>query len=296
MNKKEKQSEDVQNRKDSGRSKARSENLSVRNERYRKTLKNMIIMDDIFMRNVFKEQKCTEYVLRVIMQQKDLQVTDQTLQADYRNLHGRSATLDCVVEDQKGQLINLEIQQDNEGAAPKRARYHSSLMDANTLDPGDKHEKLPKHWVIFITKGDPLGHKLPIYHVNRKIEEINEVFADETHMIYVNSQCQEDTELGRLMHDLHCKDAKDMYSSVLAERVRQLKETEKGVTEMCQAMEELYKEGVEDGFSEGVEFGKENKTKEIVLSLASMCMSVEDIAKAVKMNIEIVQEWIFQQA
>lgn len=292
MKTEEKKNEDSQNRKDSDISENRKKNLSERNERYRKILKNMTIMDDIFMRNVFKEQKCTEYVLRIIMQQKDLQVTDQTLQADYKNLHGRSAILDCVAQDQKGQLINLEIQQDNEGATPKRARYHSSLLDANALDPGDKHEKLPKHWVIFITKGDPLGHKLPIYHVNRKIEEIDEAFADKTHMIYVNSQCQEDTELGRLMHDLHCKDAKDMYSGVLADRVRKLKETEKGVMEMCQAMEELY----HDGYSEGVEVGEERRTKKIALSLAGMHMSVEDIARAVEMSIETVQEWIGQLA
>ncbi len=287
MNKKEKQSEDAQNRKKCMISEKRSENLGERNERYRKTLENMTIMDDIFMRNVFKEQKCTEYVLRVIMQQKNLQVEDQTLQADYKNLHGRSVILDCVAQDQKGQLINLEIQQDNEGATPKRARYHSCMMDANTLDPGDTYEKLPKHWVIFITKGDPLGHKLPIYHVNRKIEEIDEAFADGTHMIYVNSLCQENTELGHLMHDLHCKDAKDMYSSVLADRVRKLKETEKGVTEMCQAMEELYN----DGYSEGAE----DKAKEIVFSMASRHMSVEDIAGIVQMSVETVQNWLVQQ-
>ena len=287
MNKKEKQSEDAQNRKKCMISEKRSENLSERNKRYRKTLENMTIMDDIFMRNVFKEQKCTEYVLRIIMQQKELQVTDQTLQADYRNLHGRSAILDCVAQDQNGQLINLEIQQDNEGATPKRARYHSSLMDVNALDPGDKHEKLPRHWVIFITKGDPLGHQLPIYHVNRKIEEIDETFGDETHMIYVNSQCQEDSELGHLMHDLHCKDAKDMYSSVLADRVRRLKETEKGVTEMCQAMEELY--------NEGVEVGEERRTKKIALSLAKVHMPVKEIAEVVEMSVDTVQEWISQQ-
>ena len=36
---------------------------------------------------------------------------------------------------------------------------------------------------------------------------------------------QEDTELGRLMHDLHCKNAEDMHSKILADRVYELKET-----------------------------------------------------------------------
>ena len=66
-----------------------------------------------------------------------------------------------------------------------------------------------------------------------------------------------------------------------------VKETEKGVTEMCQAMEALY--------NEGVEVGEERRTKKIVLSLASMHMSVEDIAKAVEMSVETVQDWISRQ-
>ena len=61
----------------------------------------------------------------------------------------------------------------------------------------------------------------------RIIKETNQEFKDETHIIYVNSSKQDDTELGRLMHDLHCKNADDMYSKVLEDRVRKLKETQK---------------------------------------------------------------------
>ena len=55
-------------------------------------------------------------------------------------------------------------------------------------------------------------------------------FQDEAHIIYVNSRKQDDTELGRLMHDLHCKRADEMHSPVLAKRVHELKETQKGAT------------------------------------------------------------------
>lgn len=54
------------------------------------------------MRNVFKKRECTEYILQVIMDQKDLKVIDQVLQKDYKNLQGRSAVLDCVVRDLEG--------------------------------------------------------------------------------------------------------------------------------------------------------------------------------------------------
>ena len=34
------------------------------------------MMNDVFMRNVFKKQECTEYVLQVIIGRKDLKVLD----------------------------------------------------------------------------------------------------------------------------------------------------------------------------------------------------------------------------
>ena len=64
-----------------------------------------------------------EYVLQVVLDKKDLRVIDQVLQKDYKNLQGRSAILDCVVRDSEGRQMDVEIQQANEGASPKRARY-----------------------------------------------------------------------------------------------------------------------------------------------------------------------------
>ena len=79
---------------------------------------------------------------------------------------------------------------------------------------------------IFITRDDVLGYGLPIYHIDKQIKEVDESFQDEAHIIYVNSRKQEDTELGKLMHDLHCKDADEMHSPVLAKRVHELKDTQ----------------------------------------------------------------------
>lgn len=41
--------------------------LEVRYERYKGIIKNFTLMSDIFMRNVFKQRECLEYVLQVIM-------------------------------------------------------------------------------------------------------------------------------------------------------------------------------------------------------------------------------------
>ena len=139
-------------------------------------IKNFTLMSDIFMRNVFKKRECLEYVLQVIMEKQDLHVIDQIIQKDYKNLQGRSAVMDCVARDSTGKQFDVEIQQDNEGASPKRARYHSGLMEMNTLNPGQDFEELPESYVIFITRDDILGYGLPIYHIDRQIKELEEAF------------------------------------------------------------------------------------------------------------------------
>ena len=266
----------------------RTEEIEARYERYRIILQKLTLMNDVFMRNVFKKRECTEYVLQVIMNKKGLKITDQVLQKDYKNLQGRSAVLDCVARDADGRQMNVEIQQENEGASPKRARYHSGLMDMDTLNSGQNFDALPESYVIFITRDDVLGYGLQIYHVNRKIEEVSEDFKDEAHIIYVNSKIQDDTELGRLMHDLHCKNASDMYSKILANRVRELKETKKGVDIMCNEIEEIYSEGIERGERRG----ELRKAKDTALSMAADGMEVEKIAYYLKVNTETIEEWL----
>ena len=262
----------------------RLEGIEERYERYKEKIKNYTIMDDIFMRNVLKEQGCTEYMLQVIMNQKDLQVVEQTLQKDYKNLQGRSAILDCVARDERARQFNVEIQGDNEGASPERARYHSCLLDMNILSPREPFTGLPETYIIFITRNDVLGYDRIICHITRKVEEEGKDFGDGSHIIYVNSKKREDTELGKLMHDLHCKESGEMHSKILASRVRELKETEKGVSEMCRDMEEIYGEGMEEG--------ERKKARETVLSLAELKMPEEQISQIVKMPLEVVQGWI----
>jgi len=269
-------------------------------ERYRQVLERLTLMSDIFMRNVLKKPECAEYVLQVIMDNPTLKVVDLVIQKDYKNLQGRSAILDCVAQDESGRQFNIEVQQENEGASPKRARYHSGLLDMNILNPGEDYEKLPETYVIFITKDDVLKKNLPIYHIRRTVQETNEIFDDHTHIIYVNSKICDDTKLGRLMHDFHCRRASDMHSTVLAQRVRELKETPEGGISMCEEMEKIYSEGRTEGRLEGrmegrlegrLE-GRMEGQRKMALSLANMGMPSEKIAEAAGVSAEMVETWL----
>ena len=51
-------------------------------------------------------------------------------------------------------------------------------MDMNTLNAGQDFSGLPESYVSFITRDDSLGYGLPICHVERTIEEVNEAFRE----------------------------------------------------------------------------------------------------------------------
>lgn len=275
--------------------------LEQRYIRYKSVIKELTIMNDIFMRNVFKKRECVEHVLRIIMKMKDLQILDYTVQKDYKNLQGRSAILDCVARDDANKQYNVEIQQDTEGATPKRARYHSGLLDMNALNPGQDFEELPDSYVIFITNDDVPGNGLPIYHADRVIEEKGRMFGDGSHIIYVNSSIQdEDTALEWLMHDLNCKNAEDMYSEVLAQRVSELKETEtEESVGMCDALEKLIQEfeqkGELQGEARGIAKGEMKKAKETAKALSQEGISVQKIAQILGEEEETVKNWLEEE-
>ena len=193
-------------------------------------------------------------------------------------------------------LDKIGIQQAGENADPKRARYYSGLMDMNTIDPGDDFTSLPESYVIFITRDDTLGYDKPIYHIDRIIREVEEDFKDESHIIYVNSSRRDNTELGRLMRDLHCKDSKDIQNSVLAQRVFELKETQKGVETMCREMDQIYAAGAEfgetKGLAKGVTVGELKKAKEIALKMYIQKRPMEEIASLLEVPVDTVREWI----
>ncbi len=235
--------------------------LEERYEKYKEILKELTIMSDIFMRNVLKKKECTEYVIQTILGDK-IHVLDHVIQKDYKNLQGRSAIMDCVARDDRNQRINIEIQQEKEGASPKRARYHSGLIDMNTLNPGEDFDELSENYVIFITRSDVLRKKKQMYHIDRRIRETGETFGDDTYIIYVNASIQSDTAVGRLVHDLHCKDAKDIYSKILAQRVYELKETPEGIEIMCKEMDAVYRDGMNRGINLGIESKRKNTERE----------------------------------
>ena len=218
-----------------------------------KRLQKLRPIDDDFMRCLFKDNiPLAEFVLRILTGKKDIVITGCETQKDMKRLAGaHSICLDAYGTDSKGKKYDLEIQRQDKGADPHRARYHSSVLDIENLQAGQEFHELPDTYIIFITEKDFYGKGEPVYPVDRVNLATGKPFEDGEHILYVNGGYQGDSELGKLMHDFNCTKAEDMNYELMAERTRYLKENPKGVEYMCKIMEDMRNESLKEGIKEG---------------------------------------------
>lgn len=214
-------------------------------------LRNFRLLDDDFLTKCFDGDTASiQLVLQIVLKAPTLKVLDVRTQVFVENLLNRSVRLDVLATDQTGRKINVEVQRADKGAGRKRARYNSSMMDANLLPKGSDFEELPETHVVFITENDVMGHGKPLYQIERYISETGEKFDDGSHILYVNGAYRDDTPIGKLMHDFSCTDPSEMYYDILAERVRFFKESKEGIAIMCKAMEDMRNQALREGLVE----------------------------------------------
>ena len=118
------------------------------NAKYMRLLQDFRLLDDDFMSKVFEDKECAQLLLHIILERSDLIVQEVHGQYSIKNLQGRSIRLDILAVDQKNRAYNIEVQRSDRGASEKRARYNSSLLDANLTDAGDDYDTLNKFLTI----------------------------------------------------------------------------------------------------------------------------------------------------
>ncbi len=225
--------------------------LTVTDKQYQEDLQRLRLLrpiDDDFMRCLFKDNiPLAEFVLRIITDKPDLIITDCETQKDMKRLAGaRSICLDAYGTDSAGKKYDLEVQRQDKGADPHRARYHSSVMDIENLHSGQEFKELPDTYTIFIIEKDFYGQGEAVYPIERINLATGKSFEDGEHILYVNGEYRGDSAIGKLMHDFNCTRADDMNFELMANRTRYLKENPKGVGEMCKIMEDMRIESLKE--------------------------------------------------
>ena len=266
---------------------------NVTNENDLQKIKELRLMDDDFFSEALDgKTEAVEYILNTILERDDIKVKSTKAQVEYKSATKRSIKLDIQAEDVHGRLMDIEIQRSDRGSGVRRARFHSSMIDRALLSKGDDFEDLVDTYVIFITEKDKFGMGIPLYHIERKISEMdNALFGDGAHILYVNGEYRNlEHPVGSLMHDFNCKDAKDMVNPLLAEEVRYLKETEGGRSQMSRILEEMRNEVAEIAKAEGKAEGNHEKAVSTSLKMLAKGYEAEEIAEITGLSLEEVRK------
>ncbi|MDO4808080.1 MAG: hypothetical protein Q4A07_12640, partial [Coriobacteriales bacterium] len=204
-----------------------------RMERDLERLERFRVMDDTFMRQVFRGQlELAQHVLRIVTGLSDLELVAEETQRDLKRAAGsRAIALDVWGVDSTGAQYDMEVQTGS-SLDPLRFRYHGSAMDVEALMPGNEFSGLPRRWVVVVLESDPDGPSTRHRHYRMR-EEHGEALEDGAHLLYVNAAWRGDDELGSLMADFCEPDPDRIRDGMLRERVQYLKRDPEGVREMC---------------------------------------------------------------
>ena len=227
-------------------------------------LRGYRLMDDEFMRACFKDNpEAVQLVLRIILNDNKLRVITLKTQEDMKNLFGKSTWFDIHAIDQYNRHLDIEIQNASKGAGPHRARYYSSMLDANISNPAEEYNNLPDTFVIMIAEKDVLHGQRPLYHIDRMVEETGKPFSDGSHIIYVNGEYRGEDPLGVLMKDFHEMEPDKIHYQELRDRAHYFKKTEEGVSQMSDEFMKYVNEHKDEWIAEGKAKGKaEGKAEE----------------------------------
>lgn len=264
----------------------REDTMKDMNKYYHSLIEQFTLLDDTFMRLIFENKECTKLLIRIILDNPTLEIKELQVQSALNNVLKKSVIMDILAIDKNGDMYNIEVQRSNEGANPRRARYHSSILDTHILEKGNDPKNLPNTYIIFITEKDVLGYGKMLYTVNRTIKEVGEEFKDGSNIIYVNTSIQDDSKLGKLMHDFRCSNPQEMNYEILKNQVQMCKTDERKVKDMCRIMEQLR----EDGRMEGRMEGERKEKINTIINLYKNDVGINIISRAVSISEDEVKE------
>ena len=254
------------------------------------------LLSNVFMSVALSDKPACQHVLRIITGIDDLVVKEIRTQYRISKIESHDAILDVLAEDGAGRLYNLEIQRAETIDHARRSRFYSAMIDSEYLEKGRTYAELPDVYIIYISETDLWKAGYTTYPVEKYFKNTDLKYDDGQHILYVNAAVDDGSETAKLMQYFKTADPDDMEQGDLSKRVHYLKCEEGGFQEMCEVSEKIYQEGIERGkawgIEQGIEQGKLENQKETARSLSKIGMPLEKIAEVLKVNAQMVQEWL----
>ena len=204
-----------------------------------------------------------EEILRVILDDDGLIVTENIPQCKVENLHGRSIIMDtkCVTGD--GRHINIEVQKADNDDHLRRVRYNGSVLTTNITETGTKFEFVPDVCIIFISAFDMFKSGLPLYHVKKVVMETGQIVEDGLTEIYANAVIDNGSKFSKLMkvfteNDTYNTDDFPVTSEIKA----RFKFDEGCAVKMDETLQRWKEEWISEGEASGEKRGEKRGRKE----------------------------------
>lgn len=205
--------------------------------------RSMNLFSTPFMREVFKDEKATQHVLKILTGKKNLKVKQNLTEYRISKLDTRDAVLDVIAVDEEGVFYHIEIQLANSDDHILRVRFYSAMVDSELLEKGTKYKDLPDTFIFYISMNDFMGLNQPIAQVKSTIGDANKVYDDGKHIFYVNAGVDDDSEVAKLMNYFKLADPNDTSQGELSDRVHVLKCEKEGEDPMCAITQSFVDEG-----------------------------------------------------
>lgn len=201
-----------------------------------------------FMREVFKDDRATQYVLRILTGKPDLTVAQNLTEYRISKPDTRDAVLDVIAVDEDGIQYHIEIQLADSDDHILRVRFYSAMVDSELLEKGTKYKDLPNTFIFYISRYDFMKLGKPIAQVESTIE--GRPYIDGKHIFFLNAEVDDQTEIARLMEYFKSADPNDTSHGELSDRIHLLKCEQEGEDPMCEITQSFFDEGKIVGYVE----------------------------------------------
>ena len=205
--------------------------------------RGMNLFSTPFMREVFKDDKATRYVLRILTGKPDLTIRQNLTEYRIAKLDTRDAVLDVIAVDEDGVFYHIEVQLASGDDHIRRVRFYSAMVDSELLEKGTKYGDLPNTYIFYISMNDFMGLGEPIAKVDCTIGAKKKTYDDGKHIFYVNAGVNDESEVARLMDYFKLADPNDASHGELSDRVHLLKCEKEGEDSMCEVTQSFVEEG-----------------------------------------------------
>lgn len=217
-------------------------------------VKDLRPIDDVFFEVLADDVNFCQEMLRILLEDESIVVTDVVVQSSKRNLYGRSVRLDALCVLGNGKKCNVEVQRSDNDDHLRRVRFNASNIAVKDSQEGEKFKQVEDIIVVYISQFDIFRSNHILYHVDNTIRETGSRVDDGLHRVFVNTEVKDGTTISEYMECFLKKEVNNSKFPAFTKRMNALKHEERGLNAVCEVMERYEQKAVTKANIDSIKF------------------------------------------